>query len=236
VVESRWQRWLETRHIWLLVSLVCLEIIYPLSRSVYQVFGLLELFFAVGVLTCLFAAAAQRRYLMFAVILAVPSLFSFASVFGLSLFHEETPDWLVWIRLITITSLFSFSAILIISDVLRADRINIDKICAVVSVYLMLGVIWALFYAMAELYSPGAIELPSWPEHTMIATAGFEHFSALTYFSFVTLTTLGYGEIVPLTPVTRMLAWLEAVVGQLYVAVLIAKIVALHVAHKTEKN
>jgi voltage-gated potassium channel len=235
VSKSRWQYWLETRHIWLLVSLLCLEVVDPISQSVYGGFRVIEGLFALVVLACLFTAAAQRRYLVTAIVLAVPSLASFGSGFGLSISGGTLPEWLVWTRLITMTLLLSFSAVLIVGDALRAKIINVDKICAAVSVYLLLGLIWALFYSMAVLQSPDSIQIPDWPEYGSAEAAGFESFGALTYFSFITLTTVGYGEIIPLTPTTRMLAWLEAVVGQIYVAVLIAKVVAMHVVHKTEK-
>ena len=59
-------------------------------------------------------------------------------------------------------------------------------------------------------------------------------FSTISYFSYVTLTTLGYGDIGPLTPAARSLVTLEALLGQLFIAVLIARLVALHIMHESE--
>ena len=61
-----------------------------------------------------------------------------------------------------------------------------------------------------------------------------ELLNQLTYFSFVTLTTLGYGDILPLTPIATSLAYLEAVIGQLYIAILIAGLVGTHLSQRAE--
>jgi hypothetical protein len=115
-------------------------------------------------------------------------------------------------------------------DVLRNPRIGVDEICAAVSVYLLLGLIWALFYSMAYHVSPDSIAMPDVAETVAEEGAGLKHFTTFTYFSFVTLSTLGYGEIVPMSTETRMLAWVEAMFGQIYLAVLIGRILGLHVA------
>jgi voltage-gated potassium channel Kch len=61
-------------------------------------------------------------------------------------------------------------------------------------------------------------------------------FANFIYYSFVTLTTLGYGDIVPVSPHARALSSLEAVIGQLFIAVLIARLVGMHIVHETEKK
>ncbi len=58
----------------------------------------------------------------------------------------------------------------------------------------------------------------------------------MRYFSFETLTTLGYGDIVPRSPAARMLATIEAVMGQIYLTVLIARLVGLHIAHASSST
>ena len=66
------------------------------------------------------------------------------------------------------------------------------------------------------------------------ATNVTDQLSQLTYFSFVTLTTLGYGDVLPLVPVAESLAYLEAVIGQLYIAILIAGLVGTHFSQRAE--
>ncbi len=230
VKTSRVRGWLEWRHVWLLLSLALLHVLYPLLWPVYHSFKLLELLFVLVFVACVFAAGRRRGYLIIAVILMVPSLLSFGSVFGVSLFGLAPPQWLVWARLIAATLLLCFAAGLVVRDALRADRVNVDTICAAVSAYLLLGVIWTFFYLLALAADPESIVLPDLPEHLSKDAAGFEYYSVLSYFSFVTLSTLGYGDVLPVTHVTRMLAWVEAMFGQIYLAVLLARIVGLHVA------
>lgn len=102
--------------------------------------------------------------------------------------------------------------------VLFSGPVDWNKIIGSYCVYLLLGIIWAIFYTMLAASRPGAFQgLPS---------AGmFENFPNLLYFSFVTLTTVGYGDITPANPLAQFLASLEAVTGQFYLTVLVASLV-----------
>jgi hypothetical protein len=122
-------------------------------------------------------------------------------------------------------------AIGILDDVLRRGRISADKIYGAVSVYLLLGFAWALGYAIVELINPGSF---SGIMDTNRNNYG-DQVAQLRYFSFATLTTLGFGDILPLSPAARTLAILEAVTGQIYLTVLIARLVGLHIIHASSQ-
>jgi hypothetical protein len=97
-----------------------------------------------------------------------------------------------------------------------------------VAAYLLIGMIWSVAYYLIALWIPGAFSIQ---EPT--ATGGRELLqSQLFYFSFVTLTTIGYGDIAAVHPIVRMLVILEGVLGQLFPAILIARLVALQVQSK----
>jgi len=100
------------------------------------------------------------------------------------------------------------------------------RIAGAVAVYLLLGFIWTRLYQIVELVSPGAFQVPQ-GESPNGANLG--------YFSFVTLATLGYGDISPVNIVARDLAVLEAIMGQLYLVILISRLVAEGVG-KSEKG
>ena len=111
-------------------------------------------------------------------------------------------------------------------------------ISGAIAVFLLLSVIWVRVYTMAA-WSP-AME-PAFhgipPATELLASAGIEHVrtdveSLLAYFSLVTLTTLGYGDVSPAHPVTRALATTEAVAGQLYLVVLVARLVSMHASRQ----
>jgi voltage-gated potassium channel len=100
---------------------------------------------------------------------------------------------------------------------MRARHVDSEHLYAALSAYLLVGVFFGLFYWVIEHAVPG----------TFNAGAGFSRMSAI-YFSFVTLATLGYGDIVPRSDVARGLAILEGVGGQLFLAVLVARLVSLY--------
>jgi hypothetical protein len=111
---------------------------------------------------------------------------------------------------------------LILTRVFRSGVINIYRIYGAISVYLILGILWGDFYVLIYLLEPGAFYFDPATQY------GEPPISELIYFSFTTLTTVGFGDIAPVHPMARSLATLEALVGQLYPAVLLARLVTLY--------
>jgi hypothetical protein len=115
--------------------------------------------------------------------------------------------------------------------ILRAPVVNAEVLCASISAYLLLGLLWTFAYWLVAELIPGAFVFNSSPG----MEASIKGFNGL-YFSFITLSTVGYGDITPASNVTRMLAAMEAVTGLLYVAVLIARLVAIHATPKSHDS
>jgi voltage-gated potassium channel len=107
--------------------------------------------------------------------------------------------------------------------ILRAPTVNFTVLCAAVSTYLLLGVLWTMAYVLVDTMRPHSFALGG-RAGIPFAMTPFDAF----YFSFVTLNTLGYGDIVPVSRAARMLAVMEATTGMLYIATLIARLVAIH--------
>jgi hypothetical protein len=117
---------------------------------------------------------------------------------------------------------FGVLAWLITARVFRSGGINIYRIYGAVAVYMLLGILWGEFYVMVYLLDPSSFYFdPS-------TQRGEPPISELIYFSFSTLTTLGLGDIVPVSPVARSMVTFESLVGQLYPAVLLARLVTLY--------
>ena len=104
----------------------------------------------------------------------------------------------------------------------REGSITIHRIEGAVAVYLLLGLTWAGMYEIIQDVWPGAFRFSDPVPDTRIDVA-----TSLAYYSFVTLTTMGYGDITPVHPVARSAAILEALVGQLFPAILIARLVSM---------
>ena len=111
---------------------------------------------------------------------------------------------------------------LIMGRVFRSGGISIYRIYGAVAVYLLLGILWGEFFVMAYLLDPSSFYFDPATQR------GEPPISELIYFSFSTLTTLGLGDVVPVGPVTRSMVTLEALVGQLYPAVLLARLITLY--------
>jgi len=105
--------------------------------------------------------------------------------------------------------------------IIQANSVNAEILCAGLSGYLMLGILWALGYLLVALVSPAAFSFGNSKEKVM---GGFDAF----YFSFVTLSTVGFGDVTPISKVARTMAVMEAVSGTFYVTVLIARLVAMY--------
>lgn len=112
--------------------------------------------------------------------------------------------------------------------VFKDDKpVTVHRIRGAIAAYLLFGITWSILYSLLDQTLPHAFNLPELPA---LDSAGRQE--SITYFSFVTLATLGYGEITPTHGVSRMFAVLEALTGQLYPATLLARLVSLEVAHR----
>jgi len=98
----------------------------------------------------------------------------------------------------------------------------------------MLGLIWTFAYLLIEINSPGAIALKN--EFDLLTDNPRELIAEIMYFSFVTITTLGYGDITPVSPLAQSLVIIQAFVGQIYVAIVIARLVGLQIAAQLHDN
>ena len=117
----------------------------------------------------------------------------------------------------------------VLSVVFRAGRVTLDSILASAVAYQLIGFFFAQVYTMMMLLDPTSLHLPG-----NTASSGEVAQIEMIYFSFVTLATLGYGDIVPVTSLARSVAIIEAMVGQFYVAVVVAVLVSAFVSQKVQ--
>jgi hypothetical protein len=182
---------------------------------------LLSLVLVAGVL-----AVADRKYvLVVALVLAIPA------IAGRWINHFR-PDLIPpAVFLVAGLLLIAFVVGNLLRFVLRAPSVNTEVLCASISAYLMLGLMWTIAYWLVDQLTPGG----AFSYNTNAGTHSMNGFTGF-YFSFVTLSTVGYGDITPVSRIARWLAAMEAMTGLLYVAVLIARLVSMYSAPKSNDS
>jgi hypothetical protein len=130
-------------------------------------------------------------------------------------------------------ALLAFVTVIILSHVVEKGKVDADRIFGAVCGYLLIGLTWALVYGALNLVQPGSFDMGAAPAATGTEEADpaphFADMDPMLYYSLVTLSTLGYGDIVAATRAARSLSALEAVVGQLYIAVVVARLIGLQI-------
>jgi hypothetical protein len=165
-------------------------------------------------------ATFKQRWLRFLVIVLAG-----ASLFSLWVEHAYR-IWKLTIlnAVFGILFLFLLLAILIV-QVFKKGEVTPDRIRGAIVVYLLIGGMWAFFYFTIALAMPHSF---NWPKNVVLTDLQAVQ-QTLTYFSFITLTTTGYGDVTPAVPLTRTLAMFEALTGQLYLVITLARLVSLAV-------
>jgi hypothetical protein len=214
----------------LFVALLAFLLLTPVAHQVREALApdappLVERLVFVGVLSAAdFSVSTGRGWKFFALGLGLPAallVLAHGYVGGVSV---------AVLRHLVGAAFLAYVAAVVLRFIYRSGRVTVDTVCASLCVYLLLGIIWALGYSVVDLADPAAFHSagPGGSRAPGLQPGRGEPVAAL-YYSFVTLTTLGYGDIVPASPVARALASVEALTGQLYLAVLVARLVGLHI-------
>ena len=125
----------------------------------------------------------------------------------------------------TALAFFVYILSILVENVFGSRRISADLIVGSICIYFLMCILWAFLYMFVALAFPNSFNL-----ETPLLT--FQNMNDFIYYSIVTITTLGYGDILPLSRPARTLAALEAIVGQIYLTVLIARIVGIHLSQR----
>jgi hypothetical protein len=210
------------RHRWrffiVLIASLLLAVAQPLAAGLINEEGSFDVFFSLLIVAVLLLVFEEREHRRIAIALG---LAAFVGVW-LSLALGGWANRLLVVGSYLLAACFFSFALWGILRAILLKQASGDAIFGAVCGYLLLGIIWSLLYAALETASPGSFSMPA-----LQSAAPAVHIdrSLLGYYSFITLATVGYGDITPVTPLARNLAWIEAVTGQFYLAILVAGLV-----------
>jgi hypothetical protein len=209
----------------LLVALALLFFFFPFVEEVKGGDIIISILLSLVLLSAVLAVADRKGVFFIALALAIPA------IAGRWVNHFR-PDLVTPpVFLIAGLALIAFVVANLLRFVLRAPSVNTEVLCASISAYLMLGLLWTVAYWLVAQVTPNAFAFNTntGTKETMV---GFNAF----YFSFITLSTVGYGDITPVSRIARWLAAMEAMTGLLYVTVLIARLVSLYSSPKSNDS
>lgn len=203
--------------------------VVPFFEGHGSALAIVRLMLSAVLLSALYASTRRGRDLIIAALLLAPGLAGrWLSDYGLSTGMQVGAA-------ICTTAFLAFVTTGVLRQVLHPGRVTYDTISGAICAYLMIGVTFSFVYLAMELGWPGAFTLAG-PTTLAGLAKSHDELQRLIYFSFVTLTTLGYGDIIPAIGPSRAVSALEAIVGQMYVAILVARLVALHIMHSERER
>jgi voltage-gated potassium channel len=212
----------ENRFLIMLLALVGVILFHPMIDNIVHIQFLIEIFISLLFLSCILAVSFKKRHPIIAALLALPTFTimwtsHFIDIGGFE--HVKNLFGMLFMLYLTILFLEHF---------FRQNEINREVIFGSLVVYLLMGLMWGYGYTLLEHLLPGSFTHP--------ASLSELNLDSLDYFSFVTMTTLGYGDIIPASDSARAMVMTQTVSGQVYLAVLVARLVGLNIAQELKKK
>jgi hypothetical protein len=218
----------EWRFLQLTLAICAWMLLSPQMHDRWLVHLLLQVFLLNTVLVTLWANPQWRHIRSLLIGLWLVSLAG--TLLGLVPRFAESQRWARSVEIASLIPLFALLAGGMLHFVFRERRLTVDGIFATVAAYLVVALLFAQVYLLMLTWNADSFVLP------VAAADRAPHLLQIdmTYFSLVTLATVGYGDILPRSETARMMAMIEAVVGQFYVAVVVAAFVGMFAARRRD--
>lgn len=209
---------------WVLGTLLALLALYPFVDENSWLNWFLDAGFLLVIVSCFLVALPRRYWRLFLMLAFAAEIFTLlANIAGIEALSAPS-------RLLRILVLCT-ATVVVLLDVLRAKRVTMDTVFAAASVYLLMAIVWSTVFVALETIQPGSFALGPTDGRNAMSTS-----SQLVYFSLITLTTVGYGDITPASPQASFLAALEGLIGQLFIAIILARLVALELTGRPKNT
>ena len=210
----------ERRFLFILILFFVMLAVGPFIGDYGKLRYIFDLAVSAIFLSAIYAVVEKTRHLIITACLAVPMLAALWSKYFL-----EIRDLLIFGEICGIL-FFGYSIVSIFKHVFKQKEVTKETIFAAVVIYLLMAFMWARAYRLLDVLQPGSFSMP--------AGNVFGDRIVYLYFSFVTITTLGYGDISPLTDKAIGLSVIEAISGQVYLVVLVSWLVGMHVSKRSK--
>lgn len=215
---------LKARFSYLFFAIILLFLIRPFFGNAIAVAKMTDIFLWFIVISCVWAVHEKRKHQWFAMTMAVTVIL--ADILHFLIQNAAT----LWTSQIAVVVFLGYAVLSILFYLVRQNEITADMVMAGASEYILIGFLWASLYMLIEKAHPGSFSF-----------SGAKDRSGFLYFSFITLTTTGYGDTLPVSIYARSLAMLEAITGQLFIAIAVARLVSLYTVsgnkhHNKDKN
>ncbi|MEQ9619829.1 MAG: ion channel [Deltaproteobacteria bacterium] len=207
------------RFSYLTKSLLLLILAYPYLEHDLAGQILMTVITIMVMMSLVVAVSDRKRYIIIALLFAIPWLVSLIINFPLI---EEDRSVLIRRDIIFAVLLFLYTTYRIFMHLIRSREVTTEILFAAVCVYLLIGLSWTAIYILLDFLYPGSF--------VDIQGQAVSDAPLYLFFSYVSLTTVGYGNIIPATDHARSLAMIEAIMGQLYLTIMVARLVGLHIS------
>lgn len=207
--------------IYLLIGLLFFLLAVPVFRDLTGTgyYYVSELAFSAFLMISIWSLHGTRRVFLLGIILVT------LGVGGNILALAGTGIFFVYLSLCSYTLFLLLTISLATRQVTRSGTVDVNSIIGAICIYLLLGLIWAFFYLFVNILIPGSFNV-------QISGSAYVQLQDFLEYSFVTLTTVGYGDITPVRETARALSTIEAILGQFYIAILVAGLVAAFITQK----
>ncbi|MBZ0255336.1 hypothetical protein K8I31_04705 [bacterium] len=210
----------------LFTNLIFILILYPfLLHGIGRIF--LHFAFLAMIFTTVHALASNHRLKFGAMIIGVPWFLLTTASIGLEF---SSPAFSSYVPVLECLGSFisiafmAYAVLLLLQYIITATEVTDDVLFAAASVYILLGIAWSIGFALLEYFQPGSFQISD----ALLNQYAVREWPLFAYYSFVTLTTVGYGDMTPISPLSQSMAILEALTGVFYMALIIARLVSMY--------
>ncbi len=214
-----WQKILNNKYNYLLAVEILIFMTFPLLQLIKTDFPLTTMLLLLAITPALYVALTLKRFI------AIITIGLLAFVLNILASYQLVPQFKnILLCLLTLYAIFFLLTIIVLIKKISSRKvITSDTVKGGISVYFLIGLFWSALYMILNIIHPGAL-------------AVIDNKTDYFYFSFTTLTTLGYGDITPTISYAKILAIMEAFTGQIFIAIFIAQLIGLSIAQKLQEN